>query len=246
MARLVYIDETGSDGVHSTRHPLLTVAAVLVPETKVMDLHDAMRKLTWAHLGWLPSDFEFHGEELWGGGGHWKGKSYEELMAAYEAAIGLLDELDLFVSWASIYKEGLHRRHGGGADANAYPLALQFLLEKIDRVPDGYLQLVIADEAKEHELKAVRMVADMQHLGLGEVAGRTLTSVIDSLHFARSHDSPGVQMADLVAYVLQRWWSRRDQHPAARASMERMVAVVSRRARTWREPWPPGSPPSRF
>lgn len=38
----------------------------------------------------------------------------------------------------------------------------------------------------------------------GEVPGRQLKTITDSLHFVSSHDSAGVQMADLVAYVIQR------------------------------------------
>jgi hypothetical protein len=44
-------------------------------------------------------------------------------------------------------------------------------------------------------------------------------------------------MADLVAYVLQRS-RRKETHPDAQASLDRLVAVVSDRTVTWREAWP--------
>ena len=44
---------------------------------------------------------------------------------------------------------------------NAYRLALQFLLEKIDML-DRQNRIVVADEAKEQQLRAIKMVADMQ------------------------------------------------------------------------------------
>lgn len=71
-------------------------------------------------------------------------------------------------------KSRLHARHRGAADANAYLLALQFLLEKVDALGPT-LKVLVADEAKEQELPAVKMVADMQTwAGGGEVPGRQL------------------------------------------------------------------------
>lgn len=82
------------------------------------------------------------------------------------------------------------------------------------------------------------MVADMQQWGGGEVPGRALRSIIDSLHFVRSNASPGVQLADLVAYVLQRARRMREGHPDAEAAIHRLADVVNNHTVTWREPWP--------
>ncbi len=64
MATFVYIDETGSVGAGGSHQPFLTLAAVLVPEDDVRPLGKAMREVAWDHLGWLPTDFEFHGHEI--------------------------------------------------------------------------------------------------------------------------------------------------------------------------------------
>ena len=93
--------------------------------------------------------------------------------------------------------------YSGAAEKNAYRLALQFLLEKVD-VLGSERKVLIADEAKEQQLSAIRMVADLQKWVGGEVTGRQLRTVIDSLHFVASNASPGVQLADLVAYAIQR------------------------------------------
>jgi hypothetical protein len=217
------------------KQPYLTVAAVLVHEDKVQPLSEAMRRVAFEHLGWLPSNFEFHGHEIWGGSGWWSEKSPPELLAAYEAVIGLLEELGLSIAHSSIDKELLHIRYGGAADANAYLLALQFLLEKIDLL-GGHNRIVVADEAKEQQLRAIKMVADMQQWGAGEVPGRTLTTVIDSLHYVQSNASSGVQMADLVAYVIQRWRRGSEGHPNAAAALARLYGAVEQHTMTWRDP----------
>lgn len=237
MAYLVYLDETGSVGRGAKRQPLLTLAAVLVHEDRVAELAERVRDLAWRHLGWLPDGFELHGNEIWAGVDPWSGREPAQLIEIYEDAIALLSDLDIQVSHASIHKQRLHERYGGAADGNAYLLALQFLLEKIDRAYEGN-KILIADEHKEHQFRAIRMVADLQEWGGGEVPGVKLRTVIDSMHFVRSADSPGVQLADLVAYALQRKWNKRDSHPNAAAAIGRITEAIRAQTRTWRDTWP--------
>ncbi|MFE5689669.1 DUF3800 domain-containing protein [Streptomyces sp. NPDC056512] len=237
MAHLVYIDETGSVGKGANKQKLLTLVAVLVHEDQVQPLAEKFRQVARKHLGGVPEEFELHGNEIWNRTGPWSSLSYAELIAVYEDAISVLDDLDVGVSCASIHKERLHSRYGGDADENAYLLALQFLLEKID---SGYRgnKILIADEQKEHQLRAIKMVADLQDWGGGQVPGTKLKTVIDSIHFVSSHASPGVQLADLVAYALQRHWNSWDSHPDAKAAIGRITDVINQHMRTWREPWP--------
>lgn len=237
VAKLVYVDETGSAGKGAKQQPHLMLAAAIVDESQVQPLREGLRKVAWQQLGWIPADLEFHGHEIWSGSGYWHGKTYDELIAAYEAAMALLDECDIDIAYSSIHKARLHDRHDGAADDNAYRLALQFLLEKVDAYgPD--LKLLVADETKEQEAAAVKMVQGMQDwIAGGEVPGKKLVTVIDSLHFVSSHDSAGVQMADLVAFILQRR-QRKERHPNAQAAIDRLSALVAAHTRTWREPWP--------
>jgi hypothetical protein len=237
MAQFIYLDETGSVGKGAKSQPLLTLVAVIVDEDKVQPLARAFRDLAMKHLGWRPLDFEFHGFEVWGGCGYWADMNPPKLIAAYKDVIGLLDTFDLDVAHASIDKAGLHKRHDGAADEGAYRLALQFLVEKLDRY-GSQNKVLIADEAKEQRLRAIMMVADLQEWGSGEVPGRTARTIIDSLHFVASHASPGVRLADMVAYAMQRRQNVTEHHPDAQAAIDRIHSTIQDHVRTWREPWP--------
>lgn len=238
MARLVYIDETGSVGKGAKKQPLLTLVAAIVDEAKVQGVAEHFRKVAMARLGWVSADFELHGNEIWGGRGYWQNHTPDELIASYEHAISVLDILDIDVAYASIHKQRLHDRYDGRMDENSYVLALQFLLEKIDRfVPDEY-KILVADEAKEHQLRAIGMVADLQEWGQGEVPGAKLTTVIDSMHFVSSHASPGVQLADIIAYAMQRSWNGLDSHQNAIEAIARINDVIGNHVRTYRQTWP--------
>lgn len=238
MVEFLYIDETGSVGRAARNQPYLTLVAAIVPEDKVQALAAALRRVAFKHLGWIPADFEFHGVELWGGDGHWAGKEPAELLAAYEDAIAVLPALEIRVAHSSIHKANLHLKYDGKADSNAYLLALQFLLERIELRGSDELKVVVADETKEHELAAIKLVSDLQRQNEGVVPGRKLERVIDSLHFVRSSDSPGVQIADLVAFALQRASYGRDKHPNAIAGLQRINQVIVENRTTRREAWP--------
>lgn len=57
-----------------------------------------------------------------------------------------------------------------------------------------------------------------------------------------SHASPGVQLADLVAYVIQRASQPPERHPGAQAARDRMSNLVKEHTASWREPWPRARP----
>lgn len=246
MAQLVYIDETGSVGRGGKQQRYLTLVAVVVDEAMVQPLAGRLREIATRHLGDLPDGFEFHGNELWSAKGWWQGKSPAELLAVFEDVIGLLQELEIHVVHASIDKPILHDRYGGRADGNAYRLALQFLLEKLDawRQPRGVLRILIADEAKQEQVKAIEMVADMQQWSGGEVPGRQLVSIVDSMHFVQSSHSPGVQLADMVAFLLHRARLDSQGHPDADAAVERMRMAIAEQTPTYRQSWPVSDRPS--
>ena len=210
--------------------------AAIIDESKVQELRASLEQVAWKYLGWLPDDFEFHGNEIWQGSGYWKGMPPSRLLEVYEDVIDILDVRDVDIGHSSIDKARLTARYDGHTDENAYRLALQFLLEKVDGLGSSR-KVLVADESKEQELRAIKMVSDLQKWGAGEVPGRPLSTIIDSLHFVSSRASPGVQMADVVAYALQRA-RRREPHRDARKALRRIATKISDHTRTWRDPWP--------
>lgn len=239
MAQFVYLDETGSVGKGARREKELLLVGVVIDEVVVRQLAGRMREVAEATLGALEPGFEFHAVELWHGNGPWNSLAPSELLEVFEEIIGLLDELDCYVVHAAINKQKLHDRYGGAYDDSAYLLALQFLLEKLDawRRRDN-LRVLVADEMKQYQLKAIEMVADLQRWAAGVVPGKQLNTVIDSIHFVQSHHSPGVQLADAVAFVMHRIWNRGYDHPDVDAALLRMAEVIANRTPTYRQPWP--------
>ena len=76
--------------------------------------------------------------------------------------------------------------------------------------------------------------------GTGVVPGRVVNRVIDTVHFVRSEDNRGVQLADLVAYALNR--VNRVGWKPTKAGDQALMSMLNRhvvpRVRTYRESWP--------
>jgi len=236
MAKLVYIDETGLNEKGANKQPLLTLVAVIVDEQTVKPLRDSMKQIVSNYIELVPFEFEYHAYDIWHGRNLWTGQSNTKRLEVFSKLVKLLDEHDIRLSHATINKEKLHKRYGGSADKNIYLLALQFLLEKINNLSDN--KIIIADESKEHELKAVKMLSDLQDWGSGEVPGEQLKTIIDSLHFVRSFQSPGVQLADIIAYLLQRSRLESQHHPEADKAIEEFSSIIWSHCVTWRQEWP--------
>lgn len=237
MARFVYIDETGSARGSLTRHRYLQIVGAIVDEEHVRPLGESLRHVAMGQLGWRPAKFEFHGNELWNGNGAWSSKTPSELLVAYQAVVDLIPKHNISIAHSTIDLRKLHEKHSGKFDASAYRLGLQFLLEKVDALPG--LKVVVADESKEQEVEAKAMVADLQEWGGGEVWGRKVGSVIDAVHFVRSYESPGVQIADMVAYLFHRTrLTATEHHPDVLTSRRRMLETINSHTPTYRMAWP--------
>lgn len=241
MAQLVYLDETElrPAGKKRAKPTHLKMVALVVDEGSIRTMGERMEAVMDKNFDWPPGDFEFHGRDIWHGNGYWGEKSHEEKLQVLEDLIAIVAEIDCFVAHSTIDLAKLHEKYDGKVDGNAYLLALQFVLEKIDAYQSSSaLRVVVADEKHEQELRAARMVGRMQRFGAGEVPGRKLKTIIDNLHFVDSKASYGVQLADIVAYILERRALAAKEHPNAQAALERMGSSIWAKVRTYREPWP--------
>lgn len=242
---LGYLDETGNTGdrLDDPDNPTLVLAAVLVHEEQVQPLARAMEGLVTTILDVQPGQVELHGCAIFQRTGRWKRVSVDKRVEVYSKAIDLLAAHECVVAHSSIDKPELKRQYA--TPGNPYLLALQFLCEKLDkwaRIQQGDRSriLLVADETKEQETGALSLVADMQRWGSPIGSGISqLKHVIDTMHFVSSRTNPGVQLADLVAYVLQRQWAL-PQEPSKRADLliQDLGQRVRMATRTYRETWP--------
>ncbi|MDR8020051.1 DUF3800 domain-containing protein [Nesterenkonia aerolata] len=245
---LVYLDESGNTGsrLDDPYQPVHWIAAVLVPEEQVLALRRSLDGVVARALPDLVSE-ELHGAELFSGRGAWSALSPAARVAVYEEALATLSTHDCVVAHASINKTRLRP----STSHAPHLLAFQFIVEKIQQYisthkePMRQRALLIADETDEHNHFQLDLLRDMQDGDGGVGFNLTLRNIVDTVHFVESDTNRGVQLADLVAYGLQKQGRNRQQRAngeivsRGNATLEQMIEdLVLPHVHTYRSTWP--------
>ena len=243
---ICYLDESGNTGkrLDDPDQPIHHLAAVIVREDRIREMGDRLHALADA----APIDaslVEYHGDQLFHGSGPWQGVPPRFRIGEYAKALAVMSKVGAGVAHASINKPLLV------GDQNPHLLALQFLTEKIERwlrsQTDelGQRALLVADHSHEHDQYAFDLIQRMQAAG-GPVGGHrglnvSLDHIVDGVYFAHSERSWGIQLADMVAFVLNR--SERIKRSPGDPRSDRAIRMlrqehISPQLRTWRQLWP--------
>ena len=243
---ICYLDESGNTGkrLDDPDQPFHYLAAVMVREDRIREMGDRLQALTDA-APIEESLAEYHGNELFHGSGPWRDVPPRRRVGEYAKALAVMRDVGADVAHASINKPLL------GRGQNPHLYALQFLAEKIERWLErqtdelGQRALLVADHSYEHDQYAFDLIQGMQVAG-GPVGGHTglnvsLDHIVDGIYFAHSQRSWGIQLADLVAFVLNR--SERIKQSPGDPRSDRAVRMleadyIEPQLRTWRELWP--------
>ena len=214
--KLIYMDESGHTGTDKNAdQPLHYLAAVCIDEQNVRAVERDMQTIALAALGAVASntDFEFKGHGLRSGKGrYFTGLTVAKRIELVTQLLSLLEKHAIRVIWAAVDK--------ARSSAKMHPQQLCFLLvvERVEQwlrsqdLPEQppTLGLLVADEFDELEQ---RLIDDLNRYKDNFVDFgyklRPVERVIDSVHFVRSFNNPLIQLADLVAYFLNRGHSTR-------------------------------------
>lgn len=246
-----YLDESGNTGrrLDDPGQPVHLIAAVLVREDRVRIMAQQLDALARSAPTIVPL-IEYHGNELFGGTGAWKGVLPRQRIGEYAKALRVLEAVDATVIHASIDKPNLAELEY--QDPNPHLIALQFLTEKLERWMRGRQHelsqtvLLVADENHEQEQFSIDLIHQMQASGgpIGEWTSLAipLDHFVDSVYFAQSNQNRGIQLADLVAFPLnrQQWIRRYSGKRRSDRAVDRLVKDhIDPRVHTFRQRWPP-------
>ncbi len=248
---ICYLDEAGNTGrrLDDPDQPRHFVVAVMVREDRVREMTDRLDELA-ARVPLRVPLVEYHGYDLFHGEGVWEGLYPRQRIDEYEKAISVLGEVRADIAYASINKPALAEK--SYANPNPHTFALQFLVEKIERWlrgrPDELSQraLLVADQNHEQEQYSFDLIREMQAtgglVGAGYGLNLTLDHIVDNVYFDRSDRNRGIQLADLVAFLLHRAAKTRRQpgDPRSDDAIRKLRQQLCPHCATWREPWPPG------
>ena len=243
---ICYLDESGNTGLRldDPHQPVHWISSVIVQEDRIGDMVAQLNRLADEAPTTGPL-IEYHGDELFHGSGAWEGVPPRLRIREYAKALAVLQDVDAGVAYAAINKRRL------AAGQNPHLLALQFLAEKIERWLRGQADdlnkraLLVADHSHEHDQYAFELIRGMQLDGGPVGSSRSLNirleRIVDGVYFAHSERNRGIQLADLVAFVLNRSdrSKRRPGDPRSDAAVTKLISeYIAPQLRTWRQLWP--------
>ena len=159
---------------------------------------------------------EYRGSDLFGGRGQWRGVSSHQRIDEYAKLLSVLSQIKAGVAYTSIHKLGLAKKNY--IDPNPHMIALRSLIERLERwIKQPHIQvdilsrraLLVADENHEQERYSIDLIKGMQSEKryVRSLNRYKITSdhFVDGIYFDRSERNNGIQLADLVAYIINRY-----------------------------------------
>lgn len=200
---LIYLDEAGS----SEQEPIHVIAAIALQDNKWLGVETAVEGIVEQYV---PEEdrpkFEFHASDLFQGHGYFEDWERKVRIEVLEALLKVITDHGLSVVYGAVHKARLHAQYRYPADHHS--LAFLLCAERIERwfvrTCPNETGMLIADETKaKAEIKKSLKQYRKSGIPLG-IRDERLEHIIDTIHFADSHESFGIQLADFCSYVIKR------------------------------------------
>jgi hypothetical protein len=239
---LIFLDGTGNTGTDLT-HPTNTIHYLLglaIPGENARALEDQVTAVLHGCFGdrCRAPGFECKGSDMYRGEGPCAPMSPADRIALYEQLVRLVPQHGVSVIWHGIDKPRLAQRYRN--PMHPHKLAFLYLAEDVERFLRREQQygLIVSDEEKSVEQQVIEDLPRYKELGTAfGYDPIDLTSVVDNVHWVKSHNSRLLQLADCCVYLCQRY--RRDvgrDTPQAR-EIQRLWGIVE--PQVWRgRVWP--------
>jgi hypothetical protein len=163
-----------------------------------------------------------------------------ERIELYGELIDLVARFRAHLIWEGIDKPRLAARYRD--PMHPHKLAFIYLIEQVEmflRKQRAY-GLIVSDEEKEVEQQLVEDLSRYKEMGtmFGHTP-RDLRSIVDNVHWVKSHNSRLMQLCDCCAYLCQRYHRDRDKDTASARAVQELWERVE--GRVWRgRVWPRG------
>jgi len=191
-----FVDESYTDP-----EDVFALACVLADGPSLARLCDGLDAVAGDAAGFgVAATAELHAYEMFHGKGEWErlaGKARAQV-ALYTKAFEAIKASGCEVLTRSTQPSKL--------DATApHEIVLRYLVEELDRIAERRDEhiLIICDSVSEGPQHRADL-RNSKRSGTGGYKSRKLERILDTMHFADSHDSRGLQAADLVAFLHRR------------------------------------------
>lgn len=211
------------------------VGGLSIPLSQVSTLESQCNDLAQATFGsrQLTEQTEFHATKIYSGRGAFKGRPPSE-------RIKLLGDLGLVFAQA----EGVKKVYASidtsklkfGVDPAR--MAFAFFCERVQMVARGGCSLLIGDSDDKASRQMIREFSEYRATGTPWGYGIEIPNLIDAVHFAHSHHSRMIQLADVYLFLSSHSGSGRSGWMAEALSKEMNDREISLWPDRYKD-WPP-------
>lgn len=223
---LCYVDE-------SVQHHFHGFAGVMADEFATRSLTARLNKImAQASVDFgIPATTELHAHPLFHGKQDWAQVPTRARVGVFIKTIDAVvsEDVTLLLRW--VHEERLRVRQARENYRVNFPpeqVCFQHLLQRANKVAETQdtHALVIADNRADRERHRERFATYQTEGTPGVYMHTTLDRLLDTIHFAPSHQSRMLQAADMTAFVYRRFHTVRESDPRAAAIMGELYQAI--------------------
>ncbi|HEY0638008.1 MAG TPA: DUF3800 domain-containing protein [Pseudonocardiaceae bacterium] len=223
---LCFVDESDQGDFHG-------FAAVLADEKATKSLTAALNAIVnqaAVDYGVLQTT-ELHAHPLFHGRDQWAGAGARARVAIFNKVIDAVVGHEVTILLRSVSESRLRERQDQRNYRVRFPPeqgCFQHILQRANAVAQrqGTYALVIADERGDRERHRERFAVYQTEGTPGVYMRTTLDRLLDTVHFAPSHQSRMLQAADMIAFLYRRRQTIREQDARSQAAMDRLWTAI--------------------
>jgi hypothetical protein len=180
-------------------------AGICVPMTEISTIEAKLNTLAEEVFGSkeLTKNTEFHSSKIYSGKYPCKGMKPEQRFKIFERLATILGESENVKRvYAEIFTDKL-----SATQKKPNEIAFSFFCEKVQQIMKQLKQttILIGDQDDEQMVTMIKDFARYRANGTFWKYGVEITHIVDTVHFARSHHSRMIQLADFYAFYISSW-----------------------------------------
>lgn len=174
---------------------------------------------------------ELHAHPVFHGKDEWAGVPTRARVGVFVKVIDAIVAEDVTILLRWVHETRLRDRQARERYPVQFPpeqVCFQHILQRANRVAEGRSThaLIIADNRSDRERHRERFATYQTQGTPGVYMHTTLDRLLDTVHFAPSHQSRMLQAVDMIAFVYRRFLTVNESDPRAHETMRKLWAKI--------------------
>ena len=228
---LLYYDEVKYD---PPEQKSFWLGGICIHHADVAAVESEINKVSEAAFGspLLSKETEFHGIEICRGNGLFRGKKIEERTGVLKSLLDIAGSEKIIRVKIKINPDNIKY-----SSKSPEEIGFMYLIEQAEKLFREHesIGMLFGDYDEPAIGKSVASLSQFRKGGTNWARGQDIENIIDTVHFAKSHHSRLIQLADVFLYCLQ--FNEQENTAPWRAAFQEVISgskiLECQRAREW-------------